>query len=145
MTNIKINESIAVLRKKAGITQDELANELGVSNQAVSKWESGKCCPDIELIPNIASFFGVSIDELVLGKYVSHSKTTPVEPHNDIMLQAIKIAQKQQRIYTAILQRKLKIGFDEANKLIEDMYRCGYITKNASESTDIYLYNNDIE
>ena len=48
---IKISENIAALRKQAGITQEDLANRLNVSNQAVSKWEAGKCCPDIEILP----------------------------------------------------------------------------------------------
>lgn len=60
----KINEKIAFLRKKKGITQEELAKVLGVSNQAVSKWESGQCCPDIELLPALAEHFDVSMDEL---------------------------------------------------------------------------------
>ena len=67
MENINISKNIAALRKSAGITQKELANKLNISPQAVSKWESGKCCPDIELLPLLASFFGVSIDDLLLG------------------------------------------------------------------------------
>ena len=63
---VKISENIAALRKQAGITQENLANRLNVSNQAVSKWEAGKCCPDIEILPELATFFGVSIDELLL-------------------------------------------------------------------------------
>lgn len=63
--NIRINEQIAFLRKHKGITQEELACELGVTNQSVSKWESGICCPDIQLLPSIARYFGVSIDELL--------------------------------------------------------------------------------
>lgn len=65
MTTIKINEQIAFLRKQKGLTQEELANALGVTNQSVSKWESAQCCPDIQLLPDIAKLFDVSIDELI--------------------------------------------------------------------------------
>ncbi len=65
MTAIKINEQIAFLRKQKGLTQEELANSLGVTNQSVSKWESAQCCPDIQLLPNIAELFDVSVDELL--------------------------------------------------------------------------------
>lgn len=65
MTAIKINEQIAFLRKQKGLTQEELANALGVTNQSVSKWESAQCCPDIQLLPNIAELFDVSVDELL--------------------------------------------------------------------------------
>ncbi len=62
--NLKIGEQIANLRKKRELTQEELAKILGVTNQAVSKWESNKCCPDIELLPVIAETFKCSIDTL---------------------------------------------------------------------------------
>ncbi len=65
MTAIKVNEHIAFLRKQKGLTQEELANALGVTNQAVSKWESAQCCPDIQILPDIANFFDVSVDELL--------------------------------------------------------------------------------
>lgn len=61
----KINEQIAFLRKQKNLTQEELASALGVTNQAVSKWESAQCCPDIQLLPDIAKLFDVSIDELL--------------------------------------------------------------------------------
>ena len=65
MTTIKLNEQIAFLRKQKGLTQEELANTLGVTNQAVSKWESAQCCPDIQHLPVLAKIFDVSIDELL--------------------------------------------------------------------------------
>lgn len=65
MTTIKINEQIAFLRKQKGLTQEELANALGVTNQSVSKWESAQCCPDIQLLPDIAELFDVSVGELL--------------------------------------------------------------------------------
>lgn len=61
---IKLGEKIRELRLRDGRTQENLAGELGVTAQAVSRWEKGICCPDVELIPPIANFFGVSIDEL---------------------------------------------------------------------------------
>jgi len=56
--------TIAYYRKKLGITQEALAKQLDVTNQAVSKWESNVCCPDIQLLPAIADIFGISIDRL---------------------------------------------------------------------------------
>ena len=57
-------EIIASCRKKLGLTQEGLAQRLGVTNQAVSKWESGQSCPDIALLPNLADIFGITIDQL---------------------------------------------------------------------------------
>jgi len=65
MNTINIHEQIAFLRKQKGLTQEQLSNALGVTNQSVSKWESGQCCPDIQLLPCIAEFFDVSVDELL--------------------------------------------------------------------------------
>ena len=59
---------IAELRKKKGYTQEEFSDMLGVSAQAVSKWENDLSCPDIMLIPQIASIFGITTDELLTGK-----------------------------------------------------------------------------
>lgn len=62
--NIKIGEKIRTLRKQRNISQEVLAQYLGVSFQAVSKWENGDCMPDVTMIPAIAAFFEVSTDEL---------------------------------------------------------------------------------
>lgn len=61
---MKIGEKIKVLRKEKNISQESLAKVLGVTFQAVSKWETNVTAPDVSIIPSIASFFSVSIDEL---------------------------------------------------------------------------------
>ena len=61
---IRLGEKIKYLRKQRDISQEVLADYLGVTFQAVSKWETGTAMPDIVLIPAIASFFGISTDEL---------------------------------------------------------------------------------
>lgn len=57
-------KQIAIYRKEKGMTQENLAAALGVTNQAVSKWEADLCCPDIQLLPKLADMFGISIDAL---------------------------------------------------------------------------------
>ncbi len=64
-TKIKIGEKIRLLRKKNDVTQDKLADHLGVTPQAVSRWESGVCYPDMNVLPLIADYFSVSMDELL--------------------------------------------------------------------------------
>jgi len=68
--NLSIGKSIKTLRKEKDLTQEQLAEIFGVSFQAVSKWETGAAYPDIEMLPGIARFFGVTTDEL-LGVDVS--------------------------------------------------------------------------
>ena len=62
---LNIGETIKKLRKEREITQEEFAEVLGVSCQSVSRWENDNCYPDIELIPAIAEFFGISTDRLM--------------------------------------------------------------------------------
>ncbi len=63
--NVKIGENIRKLRTEHQVTQEKLAEYLGVSAQAVSRWESETCYPDLEMLPGIASYFGVTIDSLM--------------------------------------------------------------------------------
>ncbi|MCX4355697.1 MAG: helix-turn-helix domain-containing protein [Oscillospiraceae bacterium] len=60
-----IGENIRAFRKQNGLTQEELAGRLGVTYQAVSKWEHGTTAPDISLLPGLAAVFGTSIDALM--------------------------------------------------------------------------------
>jgi transcriptional regulator with XRE-family HTH domain len=62
--NITIGNKIKQLRRRKGITQEQLAESLGISFQAISKWENNIALPDITLVPTLANFFEVSIDEL---------------------------------------------------------------------------------
>lgn len=72
--NIKIGEKIKELRKKADVKQEKFAEYLGVTAQAVSKWEVEGCYPDIELLPSIANFFNISIDELMCFDVVKNQE-----------------------------------------------------------------------
>lgn len=63
-----IGNRISKFRKAKGLTQEELANHLGVSSQAVSKWENDASCPDISMLPQLCKVLGVTTDELLTGK-----------------------------------------------------------------------------
>lgn len=60
-----IGENLKKQRKLKELTQEQLADILGVSFQSVSKWERGESYPDIELLPTIAAYFGITTDELM--------------------------------------------------------------------------------
>ena len=65
MAEINIAKQLLAARHEKKITQEELASYVGVSKAAVSKWESGVSFPDITLLPKLATYFNVSIDELI--------------------------------------------------------------------------------
>ena len=65
--NELIGNNIMTLRKDHGLTQEQLANALGISYQAVSKWETGNACPDISMLPLLADLFSISVDQ-ILGR-----------------------------------------------------------------------------
>ena len=71
-------EIIMKHRRELGLTQEGLAQKLGVTNQAVSKWESGLSCPDIALLPQLADLFGITIDEL-FGREAPKAEAAPAE------------------------------------------------------------------
>lgn len=64
----KTGRQIATLRKEKGLTGEKLAEMLGVSAQAVSKWENGKCMPETALLPDLAKTLGISVDSLIMPK-----------------------------------------------------------------------------
>lgn len=68
MDNIQTGKLIAALRKKQGLTQQQLADKLHLSNKTISKWESGMGSPDISNLPVLAEALGISVDELLKGE-----------------------------------------------------------------------------
>ena len=76
--NESIGNRISKYRKEKGMTQEELAAKLGVSSQAVSKWENDASCPDISLLPRLCRILGISTDELLTGER-NEVKMVPAE------------------------------------------------------------------
>ena len=75
------NERIAVARKAAGLTQETLGEKLGVSRQAVSKWESGQAVPDLDTVAKLCLALGFSADYLLFGREeTAPAESAPAEP-----------------------------------------------------------------
>ena len=70
MDTTKTGSYLAALRKDAGMTQQETADRLGVSNKTISKWESGGGFPDIAILPALAELYGVTADDILAGETV---------------------------------------------------------------------------
>lgn len=70
MDTMKTGSYLAALRKDAGMTQQEAADRLGVSNKTISKWESGGGFPDIAILPALAELYGVTADDILAGETV---------------------------------------------------------------------------
>ena len=70
MDQIKIGKFIAECRKKAGITQMQLAERLGITDRAVSKWETGKAMPDSSLMLELCDILGINVNELLNGEKI---------------------------------------------------------------------------
>ena len=118
---MNIGNNISALRKKKGITQEELANELGVSAQAVSKWENNSSCPDVSLLTEIADYFGVSVDALLRaeGENIideTENKDVKVKPSDDKKNIVIRVTQQNGK--ENIIKVPFKLSNGIFNKII---------------------------
>ena len=90
--DMTIGKRIAHFRKEKGLTQEELAGHMGISPQAVSKWENDQTCPDISALPKLARLFGVTVDELLEGKEALPAvRMLPPEQRKDIKDMLLRI------------------------------------------------------
>ena len=91
---MNIGQNIKALRQQAGMTQEQIASRLGVTYQAVSRWETGANTPDISLLPTLAAVFGTSIDAL-FGIQPSRSTPLPEDIPDDGVLRVIQLRGRQ--------------------------------------------------
>ena len=90
--DMTIGKRIAHFRKEKGLTQEELAQHMGISPQAVSKWENDQTCPDISALPKLSRLFGVTVDELLEGREALPAvRILPPEERKDIKDMLLRI------------------------------------------------------
>lgn len=115
MKEMNLGRILIENRHKRGITQEELATHIGVSKGAVSKWETNSSLPDISLLPQLASYFDITIDELIgyepqmekeeIKKlYLRLSKDFSVLPFDDVLAECLETAKKYYSCYPLLFQ-----------------------------------------
>lgn len=93
MENKTLGTKIAVLRKKHGMTQLQLAEKMGVTDKAVSKWERDRACPDLHTLPKLAQVLDVSVEELLPGEKSLTQKEKPeIAGMKCLVLRAVALA-----------------------------------------------------
>lgn len=113
-----IGKRIAALRREKGFTQDELAEKLGVTPQAVSKWENDQTCPDISLLPQLAKILGISVDELLSGEKKEDSPAVRMVPESerksidDMMLRIVVNSKDNDKVRVNLPLALLKVAVD---------------------------------
>ena len=145
--DMTIGKRIAFFRKEKGLTQEELAQHMGVSPQAVSKWENDQTCPDISALPKLSRLFGVTVDELLEGREALPAvRVLPPEERRDIkdmLLRVIVDSAQGDKIRVnlpmALVEMAIEIGMEmpqingnEALKGIDmkkvlEMVRLGFV------------------
>lgn len=84
-------EKFAALRRGRGLTQEEVAERFGVSAQAVSKWENGVSMPDVSLLPDIADYFDITLDELLGRAKQPAVRLLPDEQRSSVDNMALRV------------------------------------------------------
>ena len=74
MDQEKIGKFIANLRKEKRLTQEQLAEKLGVTDKSVSRWENGKCLPDVSLYKDLCNILGITLNEFFAGEKIKEEK-----------------------------------------------------------------------
>ena len=122
LNNIEIGNNITFLRKHNKMTQDELAEKLGISVQSISKWENGHALPETATLPLLSQLLGCSIDSLLL----------PAVTRDKSFLDFINTVSEEQRKLALDLYNKLKEKFDFYVSYSDEFYIFNDVSKGAS-------------
>lgn len=118
-----IGKRISALRREKGLKQEDIAQALDVSSQAVSKWENDQSCPDISLLPKLAKLLGVSVDRLLSGEeekpaveLVSEQKRKDIK---DMMLRVVIDSEDGEKVRINVPMVLLQVATETGIGMLE--------------------------
>ena len=144
---MNIGDKIKKLRQENGLTQEDLAEQLGVSFQAVSRWENSTTYPDITLLPIIANMFDVTIDYLLdMESYKKDEELKKIFEQDDILFNEGKTKERE-KILESVL-KKYPNNWDIKDRLMVIYFTIAFNDSNNREEYDhkiIKIANNILE
>ena len=102
MNQIKIGKFIAICRKEQGLTQMQLAEKLGITDRAVSKWETGKSLPDASIMLELCDILRITVNDLLSGEMISMKENN--QKNEELLIEMAKeLEKKNKTIWHAML------------------------------------------
>ena len=134
MNQVKIGKFIASKRKEQGLTQLQLAEKLGITDRAVSKWETGKSLPDASLMPELCKLLKITINDLLCGEVVS------VENYNEkaekALLEMVKTEEMQNK---KLMMYENVIGFGSTISFLIQVLVAVFFVKNTTAQILLFI------
>lgn len=134
MEQVKIGKFIASKRKEQGLTQLQLAEKLGITDRAVSKWETGKSLPDASLMPELCKLLKITINDLLCGEVVS------VENYNEKAEKALlEMVKKEEMQNKKLMMYENVIGFGSTLSFLIQVLVAVFFVKNITAQILLFI------
>lgn len=134
MEQAKIGKFIASKRKEQGLTQLQLAEKLGITDRAVSKWETGKSLPDASLMPELCKLLKITINDLLCGEVVS------VENYNEKAEKALlEMVKKEEMQNKKLMMYENVIGFGSTLSFLIQVLVAVFFVKNTTAQILLFI------
>lgn len=134
MEQVKIGKFIASKRKEQGLTQLQLAEKLGITDRAVSKWETGKSLPDASLMPELCKLLKITINDLLCGEVVS------VENYNEKAEKALlEMVKKEEMQNKKLIMYENVIGFGSTISFLIQVLVAVLFVKNTTAQIILFI------
>jgi len=124
MDQVKIGKFVAECRKGKGLTQAKLAEMLGITDRAVSKWETGKSMPDASLMLPLCEILGISVNELLSGERIEMENYSKIAEEN-----LLEMKRQQEEHVKLLLTLEYVIGFSCSISFIVLIFVAAYLVK----------------
>ena len=120
MEQVKTGKFIAKKRKEMNLTQEQLAERLGVSNKTISKWETGKCMPDYAVVMNLCGELKISVSELMDGEEADNNSVRVYDDEQILdLLRRTQELEKQKVMLTGVILIVMGIAFQALSHTLD--------------------------